>query len=40
MGRKLLYINTGRGVTDPLTGAVFSVTEDGLAGFADMSCGA
>jgi hypothetical protein len=27
MGRKPLYISTGRGVTDPLTGAVFSVTK-------------
>jgi len=26
MGRKPLYITTGRGVTDPLTGAGFSVT--------------
>jgi len=27
MGRKPLYITAGRGVTDPLTGAGFSVTE-------------
>jgi hypothetical protein len=26
VGRKPLYISTGRGVTDPLTGAGFSVT--------------
>jgi hypothetical protein len=26
VGRKPLYISTGRGVTDPLTGARFSVT--------------
>jgi len=26
MGRKPLYITAGRGVTDPLTGAGFSVT--------------
>jgi hypothetical protein len=25
-GRKPLYVSTGRGVTDPLTGAGFSVT--------------
>jgi hypothetical protein len=28
MGRKPLYISTGRGVTDPLTGAGFAVTEN------------
>jgi hypothetical protein len=30
MGRKPLYITAGRGVTDPLTGAGFSVTDEAL----------